>query len=184
MLAISSGANLNFQRLPYIVERSELGEKREKILSIKIPEIPGSFLNLCKIFGNSQITEFNYRKSNNKDAFVLVGIRTKTDKSFEILKNKLNRKNFKFSDLSDNEIATFQKKISEMGYKFQFITLAGFKWNISLFHYRNLGSAFAKILVGIEDQSKDKNLLIKHLGKSGTIFIEETSNKAYKNFLK
>lgn len=208
LLAISSGANLNFQRLPYIVERSELGEKREKILSIKIPEIPGSFLNLCKIFGNSQITEFNYRKSNNKDAFVLVGIRTKTDKSFEILKNKLNRKNFKFSDLSDNEIANdhlrhmvggrnsnesdvhnkeriFRGEFPEKpGALLAFLEKFGTKWNISLFHYRNLGSAFAKILVGIEDQSKDKNLLIKHLGKSGTIFIEETSNKAYKNFLK
>ena len=208
LLAISSGANLNFQRLPYIVERSELGEKREKILSIKIPEIPGSFLNLCKIFGNSQITEFNYRKSNNKDAFVLVGIRTKTDKSFQILKNKLNRKNFKFSDLSDNEIANdhlrhmvggrnsnesdvhsneriFRGEFPEKpGALLAFLEKFGTKWNISLFHYRNLGSAFAKILVGIEDQSKDKNLLIKHLGKSGTIFIEETSNKAYKNFLK
>ena len=148
------------------------------------------------------------RKSNNKDAFVLVGIRTKTDKSFEILKNKLNRKNFKFSDLSDNEIANdhlrhmvggrnsnesdvhnkeriFRGEFPEKpGALLAFLEKFGTKWNISLFHYRNLGSAFAKILVGIEDQSKDKNLLIKHLGKSGTIFIEETSNKAYKNFLK
>ena len=80
LIAISSGANVNFQRLNFIVERSEIGENREKILSIKIPEIPGSFLKLSRMFGSSQVTEFNYRKSSLSDAYVLVGVRTKTEK--------------------------------------------------------------------------------------------------------
>jgi len=94
LLAISSGANINFQKLGYIVERSEIGENREKILSIKIPEIAGSFLKLAKMFANNQITEFNYRKSNSKDAFVLVGVRTKNEKSFIALKQKLKKSGF------------------------------------------------------------------------------------------
>ena len=88
LIAISSGANVNFQRLNFIVERSEIGENREKILSIKIPETPGSFLKLSRMFGSSQVTEFNYRKSSLKDAYVLVGVRTKTEKSFETVKQK------------------------------------------------------------------------------------------------
>ena len=100
LLAISSGANVNFQRLNFIVERSELGEKREKILSIKIPEQPGSFLNLSRIFGSSQISEFNYRKSDLDEAYVLVGVRTKTDKSFQALKNKLTKSGFIYKDLN------------------------------------------------------------------------------------
>ena len=82
LLAISSGSNVNFQKLGYIVERSELGENREKILSIRIPESPGSFLKLSKVFGKLSVTEFNYRKSGDKDAYVLVGIRTSSEKSF------------------------------------------------------------------------------------------------------
>ena len=206
LLAISSGANINFQKLGFIVERSELGENREKILSIKIPEIAGSFLKLAKMFANNQITEFNYRKSNSKDAFVLVGVRTKNEKSFIALKQKLKKSGFSFTDFTKNEISNdhlrhmvggrnneqlgsneriFRGEFPEKpGALLSFLENFGSKRNISLFHYRNLGSAFAKILIGIEDQEKDKSLLIKHLDKSGTSFNEETSNKAYKDFLK
>jgi len=105
LLAISSGANVNFQRLNFIVERSELGENREKILSIKIPEKPGSFLKLSRVFGSSQITEFNYRKSDLADAYVLVGVRTKTENSYKALKNKLKKSGFPYKDLTRNEIS-------------------------------------------------------------------------------
>ena len=96
LLAVSSGANVNFQKLGFIVERSEIGENREKILSIKIPEEPGSFLKLAKAIGKLPVTEFNYRKSDNKDAYVLVGIRTQSENSFEKLKAKLKKLKYKF----------------------------------------------------------------------------------------
>ena len=206
LLAISSGANVNFQRLNFIVERSELGENREKILSIKIPEKPGSFLKLSRVFGSSQITEFNYRKSDLADAYVLVGVRTKTENSYKALKNKLKKSGFAYKDLTRNEISNdhlrhmvggrnnqkgnnneriFRGEFPEKpGALLSFLEKFGSDWNISLFHYRNLGSAYGKILIGIEDSNSNKLHLIKHLNKTDTIFIEETSNKAYKDFLK
>ena len=206
LLAISSGANVNFQRLNFIVERSELGENREKILSIKIPEKPGSFLKLSRVFGSSQITEFNYRKSDLADAYVLVGVRTKTENSYKALKNKLKKSGFAYKDLTRNEISNdhlrhmvggrnnqkgnnneriFRGEFPEKpGALLSFLEKFGSDWNISLFHYRNLGSAYGKILIGIEGDKPKQLSLLKHLNKSGTSFTEETSNKAYKDFLK
>jgi threonine dehydratase len=208
LMAISSGANVNFQKLGFIVERSELGENREKILSIKIPEKPGSFLKLSKVFGKMPITEFNYRKSDKKDAFILVGIRTASEDSFTRLKNKLKKLNYKFSDYTSNDISNdhlrhmvggrvtgseesehneriFNGEFPEKpGALLDFLKHFGTKWNISLFHYRNIGSAYGNILIGIEDQNKNKSLLLKHLEKSGTLFKEESNNRAYLDFLK
>ena len=192
----------------YIVERSELGENREKILSIRIPESPGSFLKLSKVFGKLSVTEFNYRKSGDKDAYVLVGIRTSSEKSFISLKKKLKKLNYKFSDYTNNKISNdhlrhmvggrvnnshdstnferiFNGEFPEKpGALLDFLKSFGNKWNISLFHYRNIGSAYGNILIGIEDHNKNKSLLIKHLSKCGTIFKEESNNKAYLDFLK
>ncbi len=208
LLAISSGANVNFQKLGFIVERSEIGENREKILSIKIPEKPGSFLKLAKIFSRLQITEFNYRKSNNKDAFVLVGIRTTSENNFEKLKLKLKKLHYDFKDYTNNQISNdhlrhmvggrrkspnkenvkeriFNGEFPEKpGALFNFLEGFGDKWNISLFHYRNIGSAYGNILIGIEDLNKDKGKLINHLDKCGTLFKEESNNGAYLDFLK
>ena len=207
LLAISSGANVNFERLSYIVERSEIGENREKLLSIKIPEKPGSFLKLSKIFGRSQITEFNYRLSDQSIANVLAGIKTENEEAFKKLKNKLSHNKFKFTDLTKNQISNdhlrhmvgghksiFSEKDSERLFRCQFPVrpgaLVGFlkdfgaKWNISLFHYRNLGAAFANVLIGIEDKVKDSSALDKHLKSLDYSFIEETENGAYKEFLK
>ena len=206
-LAISSGANVNFERLSYIVERSEVGENREKLLSIKIPERPGSFLKLCKVFGRSQITEFNYRFANKMDANVLVGIKTENEDAFKKIKITLTKSRFKFSDLTRNQISNdhlrhmvgghksiISERDSERLYRCQFPVrpgaLMGFlkdfgsKWNISLFHYRNLGAAFANVLIGIEDKSKSANALEKHLKSLDYTFIEETDNKAYIDFLR
>ena len=208
LLAVSSGANVNFQKLGFIVERSEIGENREKILSIKIPEEPGSFLKIAKVFGKISVTEFNYRKSNNKDAYVLVGIRTKSEESFSRLKQKLKKLKYKFNDYTKNKISNdhlrhmvggrvtsigstdikeriFNGEFPEKpGALVNFLEKFGTKWNISLFHYRNIGSAYGNILIGIEDNKKDKSILIKHLDKCGTIFKEESNNKAYLDFLK
>ena len=208
LLAVSSGANVNFQKLGFIVERSEIGENREKILSIKIPEEPGSFLKLAKAIGKLPVTEFNYRKSDNKDAYVLVGIRTQSENSFEKLKAKLKKLKYKFSDYTSNEISNDhlrhmvggrggQSNISEKnerifngefpekpGALLEFLESFGNQWNISLFHYRNIGSAYGNILIGIEDTNKNKSALLKHLHKCGTAFKEESNNKAYLDFLK
>ena len=208
LLALSSGANINFQKLGFIVERSELGENREKILSIKIPEQPGSFLKLAKIFGKLPVTEFNYRKSDDNDAYVLVGIRTPSEESFKKLKSKLRKLKYKFSDYTNNEISNdhlrhmvggrgnssmksknierlFNGEFPEKpGALLNFLEKFGTKWNISLFHYRNIGSAYGNILIGIEDPNTDKKLLIKHLEKCDTPFTEESTNKAYIDFLR
>jgi threonine dehydratase len=207
LLAISSGANVNFERLSYIVERSEVGENREKLLSIKIPEKPGSFLKLCKVFGRSQITEFNYRFANKINAHVLVGIKTENEESFKKIKSKLVMSKFKFNDLTKNQISNdhlrhmvgghksvISERDSERLFRCQFPVrpgaLMGFlkdfgsKWNISLFHYRNLGAAFANVLIGIEDKSKSKNALEKHLKSLDYSFVEETDNTAYREFLR
>ena len=208
LLAVSSGANINFQKLGYIVERSELGENREKILSIKIPEKPGSFLKIAKVFGKLSVTEFNYRKADKKDAYVLVGIRTTSEDSFSKLKLKLKKLKYKFSDYTNNKISNdhlrhmvggrasssgstnineriFNGEFPEKpGALVNFLEKFGNKWNISLFHYRNIGSAYGNILIGIEDNKKHKSILIKHLDKCGTIFKEESNNKAYLDFLK
>ncbi|MDA9112826.1 threonine ammonia-lyase, biosynthetic [Gammaproteobacteria bacterium] len=207
LLAISSGANVNFERLSYIVERSELGENREKILSIQIPEKPGSFLKLCRVFGKAQITEFNYRMANDSKAFVLVGIRTKTEESFKVIQDKLKKSKFKFNDLTKNEISNDHLRHmvggrnnldlnedserifrSEFPQKpdalINFLKDFGTNWNISLFHYRNLGAAFAKVLIGIQDTHSNGKKLEAHLKRSEYTFIEETSNNAYQDFLR
>ena len=208
LLALSSGANVNFQKLGFIVERSELGENREKILSIKIPEQPGSFLKLAKVFGKLPVTEFNYRKSNKEEAFVLVGIRTPSEDSFIKLKNKLKKLKYRFNDYTTNNISNdhlrhmvggrvssanesehneriFNGEFPEKpGALLEFLKNFGTNWNISLFHYRNIGSAYGNILIGIEDPNNNKSMLLKHLDKSGTIFKEESNNRAYLDFLK
>ena len=208
LLAISSGANVNFQRLSFIVERSELGENKEKIMSIKVPERPGSFLRLAKMFGNFQISEFNYRKSSSSTAYVLVGIRTNSETSFNRLKENLKKKKYKFDDLTSNEISndhlrhmvggrinhTLSKNVKERIFRTEFperprallnfLEKFGDQWNISLFHYRNLGSAFGKILLGIEDGEQDPNKLTRQLVNTEVLFAEETNNKAYKSYLK
>jgi threonine dehydratase len=207
LLAISSGANVNFERLSYIVERSEVGEKREKLISIQIPERPGSFLRLCNIFGRAQITEFNYRLANKSIANVLVGIKTDNEDAFKMVKLKLTKSKFKFTDLTKNQISNdhlrhmvgghksiISETDSERLFRCQFPVkpgaLVGFlkdfgaKWNISLFHYRNLGAAFANVLIGIEAKGKSATALDKHLKSLDYSFIEETDNGAYKEFLK
>jgi threonine dehydratase len=208
LLAISSGANINFQKLGFIVERSEIGENREKILSIKIPEKPGSFLKLAKVFGKLSVTEFNYRKSNDDNAYVLVGIRTTSEDSFLKLKQKLKKLKYKFDDYTSNEISNdhlrhmvggrgnvsnktnnieriFNGEFPEKpGALLEFLENFGNRWNISLFHYRNIGSAYGNILIGIEDPSKNKASLFKHINKCGALFNEVSNNRAYLDFLK
>lgn len=160
------------------------------------------------MFGSFQISEFNYRKSSSSIAHVLVGIRTNTDASYEALKKRLMKKKYTFDDLTKNEISNdhlrhmvggrinhsldpntkeriFRTEFPERPRALlSFLESFGDKWNISLFHYRNLGSAFGKVLIGIEDGEKNPSKLIKQLGKTEVSFSEETRNKAYKSYLR
>ena len=206
LLAISSGANVNFERLSYIVERSEVGENREKLLSIKIPEKPGSFKKLCSMFGKSLITEFNYRISDASDAYVLVGIRIENEGRFKEICSKLEAKKYTFQDLTLNKISRdhlrhmvggrspkTNSELSERIFRCEFpvkpeallnfLRAFGNGWNISLFHYRNLGAAFANVLIGIQDHKSSSKSLNDHLKELDYEFYEETSNSAYKTFL-
>ena len=165
-------------------------------------------IKLAKIFGKLPVTEFNYRKSDDNDAYVLVGIRTSSEESYKKLKTKLRKLKYKFSDYTNNEIsndhlrhmvggrgnsAMKSKNIERLfngefpekpGALLNFLKKFGTKWNISLLHYRNIGSAYGNILIGIEDTHKNKSALLKHLHKCGTAFKEESNNKAYLDFLK
>ena len=203
-VAIFCGANMNFDRLRYVSERSEIGELNEMLLGVTIPEKPGSFKKFCSLIGKKSITEFNYRYSDHKKAHVFVGIKLSNgikDKN-QILSN-LKTNKYKVIDLTDNEVAKLHIRYmvggvsnsasNEMifrfifpekpGELFIFLNAVGSNWNISLFHYRNHGSDFGRVLIGIQVEPKDLSRLLRHLKTLNYEFFEETSNKAYHLFL-
>ena len=207
LVAINSGANLNFDRLSHIVERVQLGEKKEALLSVCIPEEKGSFRQFCKDLGKRMITEFNYRIDDEKEANIFVACRVN-----EGIKEKsrfikdLRKKGYSPKDLSDNEMAKlhvkhmvggrapkdiisygeeiFRVEFPERpGALMDFLSLLGDKWNITLFHYRNQGSAYGRVLVGFQANPKETEKLTKHLVKTGFPFWNESKNSAYLSFL-
>ena len=203
-VAIFCGANMNFDRLRYVSERSEIGELNEMLLGVTIPEKPGSFKKFCSLIGKKSITEFNYRYSDQKKAHVFVGIKLSNgvkDKNTILANLKTNK--YKVIDLTDNEVAKLHIRYmvggvsnstsNEMifrfifpekpGELFNFLNAVGSNWNISLFHYRNHGSDFGRVLIGIQVEPKDLSRLLRHLKTLNYEFFEETSNKAYHLFL-
>ncbi len=170
LVAIHSGANMNFDRLRHIAERTELGERKEAVLAVTIPEKPGSFKAFCQALGKRSVTEFNYRYSNNGDAHVFVGISLRGGLSERTeLVEQLQRKGYAVTDLSDDEMAKLHTRhlvgghaglADEKLFRFifperpgalmNFLTRLGGDWNISLFHYRNHGSAYGRVLVGLQ----------------------------------
>lgn len=202
-VAIVSGANVNFDRLRHISERTEIGERREKLLCVTIPEAPGSFRKFCHAIGKRSITEFNYRYADKAGAQVLVGIQTNADEADKLeLLEKLSRK-YTLVDLSDNEVAVlhirhmvggrsvglenerlFRFEFPERpGALLRFLTGIGSGHNISMFHYRNHGSAWARVLVGVQAADDDMDSLRGQLREIGYRFWEETDNPAYKLLL-
>lgn len=204
LVAIVSGANINFDRLKHVVERYEIGANTESLLAVTIPERPGSFLEFCRAIGKRTITEFNYRYADKSQANVFVGIKfenEKQDKS-EVIQS-LQRKNYAVVDLSDNEVAklhlrhmvggTGHELSDERVYRFQFPERPGAllnflqsmqpNWNISLFHYRNHGSAYGRVLVGIQVKEEELGELQKQFDKLSYRWQEESQNPAYKLFL-
>ena len=205
IFVVNSGANLNFDRLRHVTERAEIGEGRELLLSVKIPERSGSFRSFCEVIGRRSISEFNYRYANDKSANVFVGI--KTDNIFEDTKDifdDLNSKNYEYIDLTKDEVAKLHLRymvggkpnssINEKLFRFEFPEKPGAllnflnkmkkDWDITLFHYRNHGSAFGRVLVGINIGNYTKNDLDKFLDDLGYKYSDETDNKGYSSFLK
>jgi threonine dehydratase len=202
-VAILSGANVNFARLRHIAERAAVGEEQEALLGVTIPERPGSFLEFCETVGLRGITEFNYRYADHSDAHIFVGIALKnglTEKK-EILA-KLREHGFPVSDLSGNDMARLHIRHmvggranveNERLYRFEFPErpgallkfLRGMKtdWNVSLFHYRNYGSEYGRILMGIQVPEDDTIRFQHFLADTGYSYQSEAGNTAYEMFV-
>ena len=200
IVSVVSGSNVNFDRLRYIAERADLGELNEAIVAVTIPEEPGSFLKFCELLDNSSITEFNYRYSTKKDAHIFVGIKlSKGEGEKQALTSRLS-KSFEVIDMSDNSMAKTHIRYmvgghanaeNEVIYRFEFPERPGAllnflkkvktKWNISLFHYRNHGADFGRVLIGL--QVDDVADLEARFDEIGYYYQNETDNKAYQYFL-
>ena len=203
LIAIDSGANINFDRLGYVAERAQVGEHREILLAVSIPEVPGSFLAFCKLLGGRSITEFNYRYFDAELAQVFVGISSnglESDRAAII--RQLQQQGFQVTDMTANELAKEHIRymvgghapceISECVYSIQFaerpdallkfLTELGGRWNISLFHYRNHGAAFGKVLMGVQMAKTEKQAFQHCLDELDFTYNEETENPAYRLF--
>ena len=204
LVTIASGANMNFDRLGYVAERTEIGEQREALMAVTIPERPGSFRQFCHVIGQHIITEFNYRYANDKEAHIFVGLRlTEGFAEKDKLIAKLREKNYPVIDMTDNEMAKAHirhmvgghppRLLNERLYRFEFperpgallhfLTSMGQRWNISLFHYRNHGSASGRVLVGIQVPDVELTDFKNFLAKLGYLYWDEGDNLAYQLFL-
>ena len=203
-VAVVSGANVNFDRLRHISERAELGEHREAILGVTIDEKPGSFQRFCKALGKRSVTEFNYRFAAKDEAHVYVGLQVSPEEGRQAVADVLTRAGYRVTDMTDNEAAklhvrhmvggrTFGSK-PELVYRFEFperpgallrfLNGLGSRWNITMFHYRNHGSAWGRVLVGFEAQAADRESLSTYLKRIGYRYWEETGNPAVDLFLR
>ncbi|HSU78186.1 MAG TPA: threonine ammonia-lyase, biosynthetic [Burkholderiales bacterium] len=203
LVAVASGANTNFDRLRFIAEEAELGEHREAVLAVTIPERPGSFKKFCATLGGSNITEFNYRIADSRDAHIFVAIEVDgREQTARIVKN-LRRHGLTTLDLSDNELAKLHLRHmvggrapfakDELLYRFefperpgalmQFLSHMRSDWNISLFHYRNHGADYGRVLVGIQVPKREMRQFRAFLRELGYPYADETRNPAYRLFL-
>ena len=204
LVAINSGANVNFDRLRHISERAEIGENRETLFAVTIPERPGSFQTFCNILGKRSVTEFNYRYSDDTDAQIFVGIKLNggQEEKAALLK-RFQDGGYPVNDISDNDTAKLhirymiggrpQNLTDEVVYRFQFperpgallnfLNQIGERWNISLFHYRNHGSAFGRVLCGMQVPEDDTDQFRDFLENLGYSHWPETDNPVYKTFL-
>jgi threonine dehydratase len=203
LVAVASGANMNFDRLRHVSERAELGEQREAVMSVTIPEEPGSFKKFCAMLGTKSITEFNYRYADPKEAHVFVGVSVRDrDEAAKLIKS-LEKSGLHAEDFSDNEMAKLHVRHlvggrargvkNEILYRFEFPDRPGalmkfldsmsHHWNISLFHYRNHGTDYGRVLVGMEVPPAEKTEFRTFLGQLGYRYWDESKNPAYKLFL-
>ncbi len=203
LVAIDSGANINFDRLRYVAERTLVGEHREILLAVAIPEVPGSFLKFCKILGKRSITEFNYRYFDSRMAQVFVGITSSGLEADSLqLLQQLEADGFAVTDMTHSELAKDHIRhmvgghaphdIQECVYSLQFperpgallkfLMSLGSQWNISLFHYRNHGAAFGKVLIGLQIADAERQRFEHCLNGLGLAYQQETDDPAYRLF--
>jgi threonine dehydratase len=204
LVAINSGSNINFDRLRHVSERAQIGEQREALFAVTIPEEAGSFRKFCRSIGKRGITEFNYRYSDASQAHVFAGIQLQNgdDERHELVKT-LRDRGYPVEDLTDSELAKLHIRHmvggrvpglkDELLFRFQFperpgallnfLVSMGKRWNISLFHYRNHGADYGRVLVGIQVPRNSRKDFRASLEKLGYVYWEETDCPAYNLFL-
>ena len=203
LVAVACGANMNFDRLRFVAERAEVGERREAILAVTVPEERGSFRRFCELVGNRSVTEFNYRIADSRQAHIFVGLSVHDRADITKLTKLLNRNNFQTLDLTDDELAKLHVRHmvgghsplarDELLYRFElperpgalmkFLTSMRPDWNISLFHYRNHGADVGRVLVGMQVPGKEMAAFRKFLDSLGYPHWDESQNPVYKMFL-
>ncbi|HTJ95852.1 MAG TPA: threonine ammonia-lyase, biosynthetic [Rhodocyclaceae bacterium] len=207
LVVTASGANMNFDRLRFVAERAEVGEQREAVLAVTIPEQPGSFKMFCELLGKRNVTEFNYRYSDPKNAHIFVGVQISSRDEVRKLVALLKKNGLATLDLTDNETAKShirhlvgghapQAAQHEILYRFEFperpgalmnffnhMEQARADWNISLFHYRNHGADYGRVLIGMQVPPKDKKAFAAFLKQLGYRYQDESDNPVYKLFL-
>ena len=204
LVAINSGANMNFDRLRYVAERTLIGEKKEALFAVTIPEKPGSLFHFCReVVGERNITEFNYRLSERESAYIFVGIAVNGEEQRRAFREQLSIHGFENIDLTDNDLAKTHVRYMVGGrssnvrderlFRFwfperpgataRFLAAMGADWNISLFHYRTQGGDFGRVLVGLEIPSGQEVQLQAFLNGLGYRYVEESHNQAYRLFL-
>jgi threonine dehydratase len=203
-VAITSGANMNFDRLRFVAERAEVGEEREALFAVTIPEERGSFRRLCELIGSRSVTEFNYRISDASEAHVFIGIAIAQREEAERIERNFVRHGFATVDLTDDDLAKEHVRHMVGGrsalarderlYRFDFPERPGAlmrfldamqpDWNISLFHYRNQGADHGRILVGLQVPRGDERALREFLDRLGYSYADESDNPAYSLFLR
>jgi threonine dehydratase len=203
LVAVLSGANMNFDRLRFVAERAEVGEAREALLAVTIPERPGAFREFCAAIGRRVVTEFNYRLSGRSQAHIFVGFGTQSRHDGAALAAMLNARGYETVDLTDNEMAKLHIRHMVGGHapevrherlcRFEFperpgaltdfLETLGGRWNISLFHYRNHGSDFGRVLAGFEVDDTELPAFRAFLDALGYPYTSEHDNPAYKFFL-
>jgi threonine dehydratase len=204
LVAINSGANMNFDRLRHVAERADLGAEREALLAVEIPEAPGSFLHFCEALGQHNVTEFNYRYENARAAQIFVGFGLSQGRAeHHAVVGELRAAGYSIVDMTDNEMAKLHVRYMvggharaiehELLYRFEFperpgallkfLRAIGTRWNISLFHYRNHGSDYGRVLAGIQVAPAERAQFVDHLHELHFAYVEETQNPAYRMFL-
>jgi threonine dehydratase len=204
IVAINSGANMNFDRLRHVAERADVGGQREALLAVLIPERPGSFLHFCEALGKRSVTEFNYRYEAAQGAQIFVGFAlSQGHGERDAVVRTLREAGFTVTDMTDNEMAKLHVRYmvggharglqNELLYRFEFperpgallrfLQAIGSRWNISLFHYRNHGSDYGRVLAGIQVPPAERADFTQHLNELHYAYAEESGNPAYRMFL-
>ena len=203
-VALNCGANINFDRLRHVAERADIGAQREALLAVEIPEQPGSFLRFCQLLGRRSVTEFNYRYDDQASARIFAGLALHEGrKEKEALLAMMTEAGYRVFDMSDDEMAKLHVRYMVGGhahglqherlFRFEFperpgallrfLEAIGSRWNISLFHYRNHGSDYGRVLAGVQVPPAEAEEFARHLRELQYPYTEETENPAYRMFL-